>query len=76
MNTDRYRWHDLKENPKDLPKRDDHYLCKCEGFFTGYVVIQFTRYLDDEPLRWIEPWFCYAKDIVAWKEIEPYEVKE
>jgi len=72
---DKYRWHDMRKNPEDLPSDD------CEDdFFTvavngtdedghkcgGYVMI--AAYLYDG--TWD---VCDTLEVIAWRYIEPFE---
>lgn len=74
---DKYRWHDLRKNPDDLPKKEyetcevcledktiDIAICHL-GFFEPW----YAAYFFDCPSNW------YTK-VIAWREIEPFEVTE
>lgn len=65
---DKYRWHDLRKNPDDLPYMDGDYLC----------------FIDNEPYsycsvcEWDNPnWYNYngteSDNVIAWQYIEPLE---
>jgi hypothetical protein len=65
---DKYRWHDLRKNPDDLPDMDGDHLC----------------FIDNEPYsycsvcEWDNPnWYNYngteSNNAIAWREIEPFE---
>ena len=80
-----FSWHDLRKNPDDLPCGGE-YLCLaqarnpyCEAYYEDkkeiieyvYDVIEFHRgkFLKGESKY-------YISDIIAWKEIEPFDEEE
>lgn len=78
---DKYRWHDLRENPNELPCGGE-YLClaqsrnpycedKKEIIEYVYDVIEFHRgkFMKGESKYFIS-------NIIAWREIEPFEEEE
>lgn len=76
---DKYRWHDLRKNPTDIPKDSGDYLC-CVEFREEY----YSEKLENEycVVEWYNgKWYTgetiyYGIDVIAWKEIEPFEVTE
>ena len=72
---DKYRWHDLRKNPDDLP----------EGFEVSYesdyvlVMIgmpewnhwEWAYYHHDKKL-----WSTYEQNVFAWRYVEPFEEEE
>ena len=70
----KYRWHDLRKNPDDLPKADE-YGC------SEYVLVMIgtpewngweqAYYHHDKRL-----WSTYEQDVFAWRYIEPFEGEE
>ena len=74
---ERYRWHDLKENPDDLPKEDGFYLVYAPSYKGGSSKTKqkvkggymFSRFLHG---KWsIEVGYYERPNCVrAWKEIE------
>ena len=74
---DEYKWHDLRRYPDDLPE-SDYETCEVwlEGkiidiaiWHKGVFVPWYAEYFQDCPPEWKKP-------VVAWKYIEPFEVKE
>lgn len=74
---DKYRWHDLRKNPEDLPKEDGAYLaCYLFKGFEGWGVPKRVVYLTTE---FNCGKFCktnHRNELLAWKEIEEFEVEE
>lgn len=74
-NAEKYRWHDLRKDPNDLPSKStesvltEHKVCgiRC------YAVCQYT---DNGFEDGVNPAELVSKTVVAWKEIEPHEVEE
>ena len=75
--TERYRWHDLRQYPNDLPE-SCYEICEVwlEGkivdiaiWRNGAFVPWYSAYFEDCPPEWKKP-------VVAWKYIEPFEVTE
>ena len=64
----KYRWHDLRKNPEDLPKEDGVYMV-CQ-FNNNNKIKSYT----DLPLcddgSFCTPWYM---PVIAWREIEPFE---
>lgn len=73
---DKYKWHDLRKNPDDLPKENcKQYICfeeywnpNEEQFETGFVIYWFVNGRFSTIGLMVE--------VIAWKEIEPYEEAE
>ena len=71
---DKYRWHDLRKNPDDLPEADE-YGC------SEYVLVMVgtpewnsweqAYYHHDKKL-----WSIYEQDVFAWRYIEPFKEEE
>lgn len=70
---EKYRWHDLRKNPNDLPKNEAEYLVKidCENG-TWYEVAHFEN---DSLYNNLNGEYMGDASI-AWKEIETFEVEE
>ena len=71
---DKYRWHDLRKNPDDLPEADGNSE-------SDYVLIMIgtpewnsweqAYYHHDKKL-----WSTYEQNVFAWRYIEPFEEEE
>lgn len=77
---EKYRWHDLRKDPEDLPEVAE------EEFGTSDEVLVMTTkedspiiaYIELKPRIWYEPMdSAYLEDlygnVIAWKYIEPFE---
>ena len=74
---EKYRWHDLRKNPDDLPQKDGYYL--------GAFKFRNAESLGvDVAIECSVVTFCEGKfygynrmwDIKGWKEIEPFEEED
>ena len=73
-NADKYRWHDLRKNPDDLPEADGNSE-------SDYVLVMIgtlewngweqAYYHHDKKM-----WSTYDQNIFAWRYIEPFEEEE
>lgn len=69
---DKYRWHDLRKNPDDLPEAIG------DGYESEYVLVMIgtpewnsweqAYYHHDKKL-----WSTYEQNVFAWRYIEPFE---
>lgn len=74
-NQNKYRWHDLRKDPNDLPfDGDDNLLVSVS--FRGTEMWMVCLYEEDEFRDGINPPKLFQKDIKAWKYIEPFEEVE
>ena len=72
--SDKYRWHDLRKNPDDLPE-DNGYGC------SEYVLVMIGT---PEWNSWEQAyyhhgkrlWSTYEQDVFAWQYIEPFKEEE
>ena len=72
--SDKYRWHDLRKNPDDLPE-DNGYGC------SEYVLVMIGT---PEWNSWEQAyyhhgkrlWSTYEQNVFAWRYIEPFEEEE
>lgn len=73
---DKYRWHDLRKNPDDLPEADE-YGC------SEYVLVMIGTpewdnhewaYYNHNTRMWSTPF--YEQNVFAWRYIEPFEEEE
>lgn len=72
---DKYRWHDLRKNPDDLPE------AICNGYESEYVLVmigipewnhcEWAYYKHDKRM-----WSTYEQNIFAWRYIEPFKEEE
>lgn len=64
---DKYRWHDLRKDPTDLP--DDYRLVDCrttdkQPFYYGNYDSEFSKWYDSEG---------FSMQVVAWREVEHFD---
>ena len=72
--SDKYRWHDLRKNPDDLPE-DNGYGC------SEYVLVMIGT---PEWNSWEQAyyhhgkrlWSTYEQNVFAWRYIEPFKGEE
>ena len=69
---DKYRWHDLRENPDDLPEEYEDRLSVDVLVVTEYGDFS-VAYVDLTLIEWCVDEYTAAEDIIAWKYIEPFE---
>ena len=70
----KYRWHDLRKNPDDLPEADEYGRSE-------YVLVMIGT---PEWNGWEQAyyhhgkrlWSTYEQDVFAWRYIEPFEGEE
>ena len=71
---DKYRWHDLRKNPDDLPEAD-------ENSESDYVLVMIGT---PEWNSWEQAyyhhgkrlWSTYEQNVFAWRYIEPFKEEE
>ena len=69
---DKYKWHDLRENPDDLPE------AICNGHESDYVLVMIGT---PEWNSWEQAyyhhgkrmWSTYEQSVFAWRYVEPFE---
>lgn len=67
--SDKYRWHNLRKNPEDLPT-DNHQVLVA---FDGMKICDIAIYVSSTKL-WGTVSFAYKTgQVIAWREIEPFE---
>ena len=69
--TDKYRWHDLRKNPDDLPEADEYGRSEFVFVMTGtpeWYSCEWAYYHHDKKL-----WSIYEQDVFAWRYIESFE---
>ena len=72
---DKYRWHDLRKNPDDLPEAIGG------GYESDHVLVMIGT---PEWNSWEQAyyhhgkrlWSTYEQDVFAWRYIEPFEEEE
>ena len=72
---DKYRWHDLRKNPDDLPESIG------DGYESDYVLVMIgtpewnsweqAYYKHDKQM-----WSTYEQNVFAWRYIEPFKEEE
>ena len=72
---DKYRWHDLRKNPNDLPEAIG------DGYESEYVLVmigtpewnhcEFVYYNHNSRV-----WSIYEQNVFAWRYIEPFKEEE
>ena len=72
---DKYRWHDLRKNPDDLPKAIggsyvSEYVFVMIGT-PGWNNCEWAYYKHNH-----KEWSTYEQNIIAWRYIEPFEEEE
>lgn len=66
---DKYGWHDLRKKPDDVPDTDRKVECRTMTM-KGVVNPVFGYFSGDR-------WCCGMNaNVIAWREIEPFEVEE
>lgn len=69
---EKYRWHDLRKNPEDLPK--DEELCLVVDEFENYNIAFLSAHRTSNV--WSPHRNIAIRQPIAWKYIEPFEVTE
>ena len=70
---DKYRWHDLRKNPDDLPEADEYGCSECVLAVTGtpeWGDYEWAYY-NHNTMMWSTP-FC-VQNVCAWRYVEPFE---
>ena len=70
----KYRWHDLRKNPDDLPEADEYGRSEFVFVMTGtpeWYSCEWAYYHHDKKL-----WSIYEQDVFAWRYIEPFKENE
>ena len=71
---DKYRWHDLRKNPDDLPEADEYGRSEFVFVMTGtpeWYSCEWAYYHHDKKL-----WSIYEQNVFAWRYIEPFKGEE
>ena len=70
----KYRWHDLRKNPDDLPEADEYGCSEYVLVMTGtpeWDNHEWAYYHHDKKL-----WSTYEQNVFAWRYIEPFKGEE
>ena len=71
---DKYRWHDLRKNPDDLPEADGNSESEYVLVMIGtpeWNSWEQAYYHHDKKL-----WSTYEQNVFAWRYIEPFKEEE
>ena len=71
---DKYRWHDLRKNPDDLPEADGNSESEYVLAMIGtpeWNSWEQAYYHHDKKM-----WSTYDQNVFAWRYIEPFEEEE
>ena len=73
---DKYRWHDLRKNPDDLPEADEY---GCSEYVLAMIGTpewdnHEWAYYNHNTRAWSTPF--YEQNVFAWRYIEPFEEEE
>ena len=73
---DKYRWHDLRKNPDDLPEADEYGCSEYVLVMTGTPEWDNHEwaYYNHNTKMWSTP-LC-EQNVFAWRYIEPFEEEE
>ena len=72
---EKYKWHDLRKDPEDLPREDGLYCIAIE--WADEIETGFGQWENMYGYR--SGWSALMPSlqaVIAWKEIEPFEVEE
>lgn len=78
----KYRWHDLRIDPTDLPEEDKRILFYTIGYgrvseeriYTGCLF--HDAFFNDDHEGYVTFNRYPIEDVIAWREIEPFEVED
>ena len=73
---DKYKWHDLRKNPDDLPEADEYGCSEYVLAMTGTPEWDNHEwaYYNHNTRMWSTPF--YGQDVFAWRYIEPFKEEE
>lgn len=84
--SDKYRLHDLRKNPEDLPKENENILFytihfddenekRCwTGFYMGFS--HGCNFANDDYEGYVTKGIYKKSEVIAWREIEPLEEED
>ena len=71
---DKYKWHDLRKNPDDLPEADEYGKSKYVLVMLGtpaWYSCEWAYYNHNAKV-----WSLYEQNVFAWRYIEPFKEEE
>ena len=68
---DKYRWHDLRKNPDDLPEADGN--SESEYVLAMIGTPEWNSWEQAYYHHGKRMWSTYEQDVFAWRYIEPFE---
>ena len=73
---DKYRWHDLRENPDDLPEADEYGCSEYVLVMTGTPEWDNHEwaYYNHNTRMWSTPF--YEQNVFAWRYVEPFKEED
>ena len=71
---DKYRWHDLRKNPDDLPEADGN--SESEYVLAMIGTPEWNSWEQDYYHHDKKMWSTYDQNVFAWRYIEPFEEEE
>lgn len=71
----KYRWHDLRKNPNDLPEHFKDVICCLQRKDNG-IKAYFICWNSPDGFLFQNKKFDDQVEIIAWKRIEHFEVEE
>ena len=73
IKTDKYRWHDLRKNPEDLPEEDTYVIVWDSGEPIMAKNEHWINYFGELKVKWIDDTNCFLRNVIAWKYIESFK---
>ena len=71
---DKYRWHDLRKNPDDLPEADGN--SESEYVLAMIGTPEWNSWEQAYYHHGKRMWSTYEQNVFAWRYIEPFEEEE
>ena len=71
---DKYRWHDLRKNPDDLPEADGN--SESEYVLVMIGTPEWNSWEQAYYHHGKKLWSTYEQNVFAWRYIEPFEEEE
>lgn len=70
---EKYKWHDIRKNPRDLPEDEDEDVL---AYDCGYFIARCEHHTDffgRLHTDWTDDTFGPLENVIAWRYIEPFE---